>query len=108
MQWGSLVSERSEFIAPDSPIALDGEAGKPVGFKNAGVVTYSVDRHLLIYGTQEAVISPSITTKLIARHNTFSMLTADEQVYSHRPDFRWLDKAERCQNDWRLFSKDDF
>jgi hypothetical protein len=34
-----------------------------------------------------------ITTKLIACHNTFAMLSADEQVYSHRPDFHWVDNA---------------
>lgn len=36
------------------------------------------------------------------------MLSADWQVYSYRPDLHWLDEANRCQNDWRLFSRDDF
>jgi hypothetical protein len=108
MQWNWLVSESGQFIGFDSPVALDGEAGQPVGFKNAGVVIYPVNRHLLLFGTQDAVTVPPITTKMIAHHNTFAMISADEQVYSHRPDFHWLDKTIKCQNDWRLFSRDDF
>lgn len=38
--------------------------------------------------------------------NTFTMMTADEQVYSHEPDFYWLDENGNCQTDWRLFSKE--
>jgi hypothetical protein len=34
-----------------------------------------------------------MSRKRIAAHNTFTMLTADEQVYSHVPDFCWLDET---------------
>jgi hypothetical protein len=54
LQWGWLISDSGQFIGFDSPVALDGEPGQPIGFKNAGIVIYPVDRHLLLYGTQEA------------------------------------------------------
>jgi len=91
-KWDWIVSKSGQFIGFDSPVAMDGPEGQAVGFKNAEVVTYPVNRHLLLYGTREAVERPFLTTKLIARHNTFAMLSADEQVYSHRPDFHWLNK----------------
>jgi hypothetical protein len=47
-------------------------------------------------------------TKIIARHNTWAMLCADEQVYSYRPDFHWLDVNDKCQNDWTDFRIDIF
>ena len=33
---------------------------------------------------------------------------ADAQVYSHIPNFVWLDDYRNDQTDWRLFSKDRF
>jgi hypothetical protein len=27
---------------------------------------------------------------------------------SHRHDLHWLSKSGKCQNDWTLFSRDDF
>jgi hypothetical protein len=108
MKWAWLVSDSGQFIGFDSPVALDGPAGQPIGFKNADLISYPVNRHLLLVGTQETVVVPALTTKLIARHNTFAMISADEQVYSHRPDFHWLNKSNKCQNDWSLFSQDDF
>ncbi|MGB6131714.1 MAG: DUF4238 domain-containing protein [Acidobacteriaceae bacterium] len=106
--WGCQISESGQFIGSDSPVALDGPLDEQVGIGNAPWVSYPVNRHLLLYGTTEVIDPPPLTTKLIARHNTFVMLTADEQVYSHRPDFHWLDSADRCQNDWRLFAEEDF
>jgi hypothetical protein len=47
-----------------------------------------------------------VSRKLIAQFNTFAMLHADEQVYSHRPDFEWLDESRICQRDWRRFDKE--
>lgn len=109
MKWAWIVSQRGEFIGFDSPVAMDGAEGQPIGFANAGIVTYPVSRHVLIYGTHEPVDTPAaITMKLIARHNTFAMLSADEQVYSHRPDFHWLDASDKCRNDWTLFSSEEF
>ena len=34
------------------------------------------------------------------------MMTAEAQVYSHAPDFYWLDEYGKSQTDWRLFSKE--
>jgi hypothetical protein len=107
-KWDWLVSDSGQFIGFDSPVAMDGPEGQAVGFKNAGIVIYPVNRHLLLYGTRESVERPFLTTKLIARHNTFALLSADEQVYSHRPDFHWLDSANKCQNDWHHFLEADF
>jgi hypothetical protein len=52
------------------------------------------------------VVRPFVNRKLIARHNTFFMLTAEEQLYSAAPDFCWLDETDRVQNDWMVFSKE--
>lgn len=106
--WGSLISDRGEFIGSDNPVALDGNKDHKVGFKNAPIVTYPVGRHVLLYGTLFPVSHPPISTKLIAHHNTFAMLTAEEQIYSYRPDFHWLDAKGKCQNDWQVFSKQEF
>ena len=107
-RWGWQISESGQFIGSDSPIALDGPLDEPIGIGNAPWVSYPVNRHLLLYGTKEVIEPPHLTTKLIARHNTFVMLTADEHVYSHRPDFHWLDSSDHCQNDWQRFAKGDF
>jgi hypothetical protein len=106
--WGALISESGQFIGSDSPVALEASKDHKVGFKNAPFVTYPVGRHVLLYGTIVRVPQPPLTTKLIAQHNTFAMLTAQEQVYSHRPDFHWLGANGKCQNDWTLFAKEDF
>jgi hypothetical protein len=50
---------------------------------------------------------PAVTNYRIAQHNIFTMLTADEQVYSHEPDFYWLDETEKYQTDWTLFLKEN-
>jgi hypothetical protein len=107
-RWNWLISDSGQFIGSDSPVALDGPLDQPIGIENAPWVSYPVSRHLLLYGTKEPIEPPYLTTKLIARHNTLAMLTADEQVYSHRPDFHWLDSSDHCQNDWQLFSREDF
>lgn len=106
--WNAHVSPTGQFIGSDSPVALDGPKNKPMGFENAEIIMYPVSRHVLIYGTSEPIEPLLLTTKLVAQFNTFAMLFADEQVYSHRPDFHWLDSAGKCQNDWTLFSKDAF
>jgi hypothetical protein len=65
-----------------------------------------VTRRVFVYGTVEAVKDPHVNRKLIAHRNTLTMLHADEQVYSHTPDFCCLDENEKYQTDWRLFSKE--
>src|SRR5262249_5017089 len=107
-KWNWLVSESGQFIGCDTPVMADGPSGGRVGFLNAEVVVYPVNRYLLLFGTQEATVALQMTTKLAARNNTFAMLSADEQVYSHRSDFHWLGSNDKCQQDWKLFSKEDF
>ncbi len=104
----AYVSKRGSFIGSDNPVALDGPKDQMIGFKNADIVIYPVSRHVLLRGTNIPIKPPAVTSKSIAAHNTFAMLTSDEQVYSHVPDFCWLDENDRYQTDWRLFSREKF
>jgi hypothetical protein len=104
--WATLVSESGNFIGSDNPVVMDGRRGEMMGFKSAEVVIFPVNRHILLYGTNAPVAVGGVNRKLIARHNTFTMLTADEQLYSHVPDFCWLDETCKYQTDWKLFSKE--
>lgn len=106
--WYALMSPSGQFIASDNPIMLDGHYGQGIGFRNAELVIYPVNRHLLLCGALKPIDPPFVTRKIIAMHNTFTMFRADEQVYSHRSDFHWLDKNGKFQNDWKLFSTTDF
>jgi hypothetical protein len=106
--WGAYISPTGNFIGSDNPVSMDGPAGRQIGFKSADIVMFPVNRHVLLYGTNVSVKPPSVTRKRIARHNTFTMLTADEYVYSHVSDFCWLDEHDAYQTDWRLFSKKKF
>jgi hypothetical protein len=103
--WSCSISKTGRFIGSDNPVMLDGTAPQ-IGFKNADILTYPVSRHVLLYGTRVVAHAPFLNLKYIARQNTFSMLCAEEQVFSHVPDFYWLDENERCQTDWSLFRKD--
>ena len=103
--WGTQLSPGGNYIASDSPVALDGPAGQKVGFENADIMFFPVNRHISLHGTKRPVVSPPLNRWRIAAQNTFTMLSAEEQVYSHRPDFCWLDKAGGYQTDWALFDK---
>jgi hypothetical protein len=71
-----------------------------------------VNRFMVLCGTRVRLadnmhLTPHGRTSLaLAHHNTFAMLTADEQLYSHRPDFEWMNENGHSCNDWKLFSKD--
>jgi hypothetical protein len=106
--WKTVLSRTGSFIGSDNPVGIDGPPGQKIGFKNAEIVMYPINRHVVIYGTNVPVISPAVSRKYIAYINTFTMLTADEQVYSHVPNFCWLDETRTYQTDWRLFSKSKF
>ena len=106
--WGAYISSSGSFIGSDNPVMMDGPPGQQIGFKSAEIVMFPVNRHVLLYGTSVSVRPPSVSRKRIARHNTFTMLTADEYVYSHVSDFCWLDENNLYQTDWRLFSKEKF
>jgi hypothetical protein len=104
--WRASVSSSGSFIGSDNPVSMDGPKGQDIGFKSAEVVLFPVSRHVFVYGTICRVKATTTTRKRIAAHNTFTMLTADEQVYSHVPDFCWLDETGAYQTDWKLFSKE--
>jgi hypothetical protein len=79
-----------------------------VGFKNADVVLYPVSRHVLLRWTLVPMKGPPVKLTHIAAMNTMMLLFADSQIYSHVPDFSWLDEKFKHQTDWRLFSKNHF
>ena len=106
--WRTSFSKTGIFIGSDNPVGLDGPRGQKVGFKNAEIATFPVSRHVFLYGTNVPVKPPIVSLMDIAHANSFTMLMAEEQVYSHVPDFCWLDERGRYQTDWRLFSKDKF
>jgi hypothetical protein len=106
--WGASVSPSGSLIGSDNPVVMDGPAGQQIGFKSAEIVMFPVNRHVLLYGTSASVRPPSVNRERIAEHNTFTMLTANEYLYSHVPDFCWLDENRSHQTDWRLFSKERF
>jgi hypothetical protein len=106
--WGISFSKSGNYIASDSPVALDGPSGAMIGFKNAEIVTFPVSRHALLFGTKVPVKPPRVTLKSTAHFNTFAMLTAESQVYSHRPDFCWLDEVGRYRTDWTSFKRENF
>jgi len=107
--WNLVISNTGDFIASDNPVVLDGPRGKKVGFENASVVVYTISRHLSICGTHfPARRTPAMSISDVAGHNTSMMLTAANYVYSHRPDFCWLDETGRVQTDCRHFSKARF
>jgi hypothetical protein len=107
-QWGAYISSSGSFIGSDNPVVMDGPAGRQIGFKSAEIVMFPVSRHVLLYGTNISVRPPLVTRKRIARHNTFTMLTAGECLYSHVPDFCWLDENGLYQTDWKRFSREKF
>ena len=106
--WIASVDATGNFIGSDNPVVMDGPKGRDIGFKSAEIVLFPVSRHILLYGTNELVTPSAGTRERIAHHNTFTMLSADEHVYSHVPDFCWMDETGTYQTDWRLFSKEKF
>jgi hypothetical protein len=106
--WTVSLSKSGSFIGSDNPVALDGPKGEKVGFKNAEIVTYPVSRHMLLCGTKIAVTPQLVSRRFIAHANTFSMLTAEAQVYSSLSDFCWSDETSQYRTDWKAFSKEKF
>jgi hypothetical protein len=104
--WRASISRPGGFISSDNPVALDGPRGKEVGFKTADIVIFPVSRYVSLYGANVRLTPLPMTYRHVAAHNTFTMMTADKQVYSAVPDFYWLDENGKYQTDWRLFSKE--
>jgi hypothetical protein len=106
-RWKPFFSPSGSFVGTDNPVVLEGPKDAMVGFKNAEIVLYPVNRHLLVYATLDPRGRLPENHKHIARVNTLMMLNADEQIYSHRPDFCWIDQNGTYQTDWKLFSKEE-
>ncbi len=106
--WEAGVSETGSFIGSDTPVVFDGPKGRTIGFKDAEVVIHSISRHVILLGTSVPITPPVMTRRYIAHSNTFTMIRADSQVYSHVPDFCWQDQANKYQTDWHLFSREKF
>ena len=106
--WQMSFTDQGRLVASDNPVVLDGEKGQMIGFKSAEFVLYPVTRHAFLTGTLEPTKRPVHNFKYFASLNTMMLLAADAQVYSHIPDFSWLDENRKHQTDWRLFSKDRF
>lgn len=103
--WMPLISPSGSFIASDNPVILEGRKGVMAGFKNAELVSFAASRHVALSGTLRPQKRPLINQKFIAGLNTLSLLFAEEQVFSHVPNFCWLDEYRKYQTDWKLFSK---
>lgn len=101
-----MHQQEGRFIGSDNPVMMDGTKRQLVGFKNADIVLFLLSRHVLLFSANRRVEPMQATYRRVAAVNTLTMLTADEQVYSHEPDFYWLDENGNCQTDWRLFSKE--
>jgi hypothetical protein len=104
--WGAAISPSGSFIGCDNPVTLDGPKGKMAGFVNAEIIMYQLSRHVLLYGGGRDILPPFVNRKYIAHMNTFAIIRAQDQVYSHIADFGWLDEAGTYQSNWELFSKE--
>lgn len=104
--WEARVSPSGSFIGSDNPVVLDGKNKELVGFSNADIVAYPVNRHVLLCSTSGELMIPRMTRREIARMNTLMMLWSDEQIYSTVPDFCWSDADGHYQTDWNLFNRD--
>ena len=106
--WTPLISPSGSFIANDNPVILEGQKGVIAGFENTELISFAVSRHVVLWGTLKPIKKPLENRKFIASANTLSLLFAEEQVFSHVPDFCWLDENRKYQTDWKLFSKDKY
>lgn len=104
--WFTSISNRGGLITSDTPVILEGERNQLIGFRNAEYIFYPISRHVLIIGSREPLKEPQQNLRYFARCNTLTLLRANAQVYSHEPDFVWLDAAGKVCFDWRSFSKD--
>lgn len=110
--WVAALSKSGNFIGSDNPVMMDGAKDQQVGFKSAEVVMLIVNRFMVLCGTRfplgdDMQLTPYDGTRMaLAHHNTFTMMTADAQLYSHRSDFEWMNENRRVCTDWKLFLKD--
>ncbi|MGB9455058.1 MAG: DUF4238 domain-containing protein [Bryobacteraceae bacterium] len=105
--WSPLISTSGSFAGSDNPVILEGPKGV-AGFSDAELVSYTVSRHVALWGTQRPIRRQLVNRKFVAKLNTLSLLNAGDYVFSTAPDFCWLDHEERVQTDWKLFSKEKY
>jgi hypothetical protein len=105
--WRVSFSPSGSFIGSDNPVVLDGPKGTMMGFKNAEIIAYPVSRHVMLSSTVQPAPPQLVNRKYIAHMNTLMLLRA-EQVFSHAPDFCWMDENRKHQTDWTLFSKEKY
>lgn len=106
--WQSYITRFGRLVASDNPVVLDGPQRTKIGFKNAEVILYPVSRHVFLQGTLKPVARSRENFNYFSRFNTMLLLRSQSQVYSHVPDFSWLNAKETPCTDWRVFSRDDF
>ncbi len=87
-----IMSLMSETVMTRSVPSFWGDRGQLIGFRNAAFVLYPVGRHALLMGTLEGTAQPVENFNYFASLNTMMLQGADAQVYSHIPDFSWLDE----------------
>jgi hypothetical protein len=104
--WYASITNNGRLIASDNPVILEGEKDQMIGFRNAEFVLYPISRHVFLTGTPSSLRLPPDTFKYFAHFNTMALLRTTAQVYSHQPDFVWLDANRKAASDWRLFSKE--
>jgi hypothetical protein len=106
--WRPFFSRNGNFIASDNPVVMDGPKGIMIGFESAEAVCFPVSRHVLLCGGLRPFRHGDRNRREIARQNTFTMLNATDQVYSHTSDFCWLDEDDAYRTEWRVFSTEKF
>lgn len=105
--WSVVRSERHDYIGSDNPVVLDGPPGKLIGFKNAEVIGFPVNRQLFLLGTKrrQKLPRPAATPAFL---NTLTMINANEQIYSSAEAFQWLDENRQLRTDWKSFDRGSF
>jgi hypothetical protein len=106
--WTVRTTRHGNYIGSDNPVVLDGPKGKSLGYKNADLLVYPLTRFSVLAGTlYEEQVVPPITQRQVAETNSLMMLDARRYVFSHEPDFLWIDGNNRYSTDWSMFMTDE-
>lgn len=105
--WAALISHNGNLIGSDNPVVLEGPSNQPIGFRNAEIVGFYAHRRCIMMGTKSRVRTQALTYREIAHMNTLMLLNAQDQVFSHKPDFCWEDSSGKIQNRWEPFLDDE-
>jgi hypothetical protein len=104
--WYMSPSPRGGFIGSDNPV-LDGPKGKPIGFKNADIISYPLSKHIMLYSMLQPPQQFVINRKHIAHMNTICLMRAG-QVFSPVADFCWMDEHGKVTTEWEAFAKENY